>query len=135
MPAPSGLVTRLKARLFGPEALYAGRDERKDCVCGAPRHAIPRHLWKVSDKTTDLINPMYMYRCPACASFSALNLYFPVEKYDEHTLEAMTISGLTHQLNLGRHAWITQRVDLGASPVLYDLGSGPGSFTHIFGEA
>jgi SAM-dependent methyltransferase len=99
------------------------------------RTDIPKRLWRVSDKEVDLIFPKYFYRCPKCRSFSAVNLYFPVEKYEEMPLETMHISEKKRQLNAARIAWMAKRVELPENAIVYDLGAGEGCFSHTFATA
>lgn len=123
------------ASWFGFAPRYAGRNERTSCVCGAARAEIPRRLWRVSNKTADLIYPQYFYRCPECQSFSAVNLYFPVEKYAEMSLDAMHIDATKRALNAARVAWIAQHAILPDQSIIFDLGAGEGCFSHVVATA
>lgn len=114
---------------------YLGRNERPICVCGAARERVTDRVWKVTDKETDLIYPKFMYRCPSCRSFSALNLYFPVEMYEAHSVDDMSIEDIKRILNSARLAWITGRTGLRRDAIVYDLGAGEGCFAHTFGAA
>lgn len=125
----------LQRRLSGRAAAHADRNVRADCVCGARREAIPDRLWQVSDKQGDLIYPRYMYRCPGCGSFSAVDLYFPVAEYESMTVDQMHIDETKTKLNAARLAWIQERCDLPPSAMLFDLGAGEGCFAHLFANA
>jgi trans-aconitate methyltransferase len=113
---------------------YANHNDRLTCVCGMERRDIPNRTWQVTDKEDDIIYPGFMYRCPICRSFSALNLYFPVEKYEGHSIDSMFIDEAKRRLNMRRLEWIMERVRLPPTPVLYDLGAGEGCFSHVFAE-
>lgn len=114
---------------------YMDRNDRLSCVCGASRNDVPQQLWKVTDKEADLIYPKYYYKCPHCATYSAVNLYFPVEKYEEMPLEAMHIGEMKRQLNRTRVNWLKARVSFPGDLTLFDLGAGEGCFVHEFTDA
>jgi 2-polyprenyl-3-methyl-5-hydroxy-6-metoxy-1,4-benzoquinol methylase len=114
---------------------YDAHNERDTCVCGTARRDIPRHLWRVTDKDADLIFPQFYYKCPSCSSFSAVNLYFPAEKYHEMPLDAIHISEVKLQLNGERLSWMKQIVTFPEDPVVFDLGAGEGCFAHVFADA
>jgi tRNA A58 N-methylase Trm61 len=120
---------------FGFASRYLGRNERATCVCGAVRVDIPQRIWCVTDKENDLIFPKYFYRCPLCSSFSAVNLYFPVEKYEEMPLEVMHINDTKRRLNDARVSWIAKHAILPEDSVVFDLGAGEGCFSHTFTAA
>jgi 2-polyprenyl-3-methyl-5-hydroxy-6-metoxy-1,4-benzoquinol methylase len=125
----SGTVRSLLERFAPP---YFRRNERKTCVCGAARAFIQKRLWRVTDNEVDPIFPKYYYRCPQCGSFSAVNLYFPVDKYEEMPLEAMHISDIKKCLNVTRITWIEQHAELPEDTIAFDLGAGEGCFSHAF---
>jgi SAM-dependent methyltransferase len=131
-PQAFDLARRLRLQFAPP---YLGRNERTTCVCGTTRNRIPRRLWRVTDKEADLIFPQYFYRCSVCGSFSAVNLYFPVEKYEEMPLDVMHISETTLALNNARVAWIAKHTTLPENAVAFDLGAGVGCFSHTFASA
>jgi predicted RNA methylase len=114
---------------------YLGRNERTTCVCGAERTSIPHRIWSVTDKEADLIFPKYFYRCSQCESFSAVNLYFPVDKYQEMPLDAMHIGETKGLLNVARIDWIARHAELPEEAVVFDLGAGEGCFTYTFSAA
>lgn len=118
----------------GVDVLPTTADERCNCVCGVVRRDLRENIWQVTDKENDFIYPKYMYRCYNCSSFSAVRMHFPVDKYNKMALHDMHISDLKVLLNEARLAWIQERVSLPNNPVLFDLGSGEGCFTHIFAK-
>lgn len=111
---------------------YLARNERETCVCSRRRQDIPDNIWRVTNKTEDLIYPEFMYKCKDCESFSVVNLYFPIEKYVEHSVDSMFIDEKKEALNSERLAWIKSMYNLSDKPILYDLGAGEGCFSHIF---
>jgi hypothetical protein len=113
---------------------YAAHNEREQCVCGTLRQNVQRNVWRVTNKTSDLIYPEFMYRCLQCRSYSAVNLYFPVEKYVEHDLGSMFIDAKKQALNEARFAYIMDHAQLPENAVLYDLGAGEGCFSHVFAK-
>lgn len=114
---------------------YRNRNDRTSCVCGAARQRIPDHLWRVTDKHADLIYPKYFYRCQHCQSFSAVNLYFPIEMYQAMSLEAMFIDDLKKRLNATRVDWIARHATQPANALVLDLGAGEGCFSHTYAAA
>lgn len=117
--------------------LYANNNDREFCICGRRRHNICANIWKVTNKENDAILPKYYYRCQHCKSFSAVNIHFPLEKYEKVPLEYISISELKWELNRARIRRI-QTVhgnSLPTKPLLFDLGSGEGCFTACFLEA
>ncbi|WP_459086598.1 class I SAM-dependent methyltransferase [Mesorhizobium sp. A556] len=111
---------------------YAAHNERENCVCGTTRQKVQNQVWRVTNKTSDLIYPEFMFRCPECSSYSAVNLYFPVEKYVEHDVGAMFIDTKKQALNEARFDWVLSHGQMAANAVLYDLGAGEGCFSHVF---
>jgi len=113
---------------------YLGRNERADCVCGEERVHVPDRIFQVTEKEDDPILPKYYYRCPRCASFSAPNIYFPLDKYVEVPLECFSIPDAKWALNRERVRLIEERASLPGSPVVFDLGSGEGCFSACIAE-
>jgi SAM-dependent methyltransferase len=105
------------------------------CVCGVTRTDIPENIWRVSDKENDVIIPKYYYRCPTCRSFSAPNIYFPADKYEQQSLEHFFISNEKGHLNRIRAELLAGFVSpVTRRPVVFDLGSGEGAFTNAIVE-
>lgn len=127
------------ANLGMPEAsdLYENRNERSTCVCGKRRRNVSSNIWKVTDKEADAILPKYYYRCPRCKSFSAVNIYFPQEKYEQVPLEWISIGEVKKELNRARVRRLQAAFGdtFSAKPLLLDLGSGEGCFTNCFLDA
>ena len=102
-------------------------NDRQSCVCGAARRSIPSHMWRISDKEDDPFFPKYYYRCPVCLSFSAPQIYFPVDKYETLALE---FYGKAEQTDLLTDVQVRSMLqELAGDPcgaVLLDLGSGGG---------
>lgn len=117
--------------------LYANRNERAVCVCGKRRKNVSGNIWKVTDKENDAILPKYYYKCRHCGSFSAVNIYFPLDKYEQVPLEYISIGEAKWALNRARVRRIqaVRGSALPAEPLLFDLGSGEGCFTACFLEA
>jgi SAM-dependent methyltransferase len=113
---------------------YAAHNERDSCVCGTVRQKVQQNVWRVTHKTADLIYPEFMYQCPECRSYSAVNLYFPVEKYVEHDLGSMFIDAKKQALNEARFTYILDHAQLPENAILYDLGAGEGCFSHVFAK-
>src|SRR5271157_2617543 len=114
---------------------YANRNDRSSCVCGAPRDNIESRIFQVTNKENDLIYPKYYYRCPKCVSFSAVNIYFPKEMYDDN-FQYLVIEEVKEQLASARVAWIKERAGQSApeNAVIFDLGAGEGAFCHALAE-
>jgi SAM-dependent methyltransferase len=99
------------------------------------RENVADRIFEVTDKQDDPILPRYYFKCPACETYSAPNIYFPTDKYTSVPLEFITITELKTAINRARVARLTaSSYGLPDDAVLYDLGSGEGAFTHAFTE-
>ena len=111
------------------ERLYRNINVVDSCLCGHCRHDIPNNIWKVVD-ASDNVTSAYYYRCPACISYSAVNLHFELDSYVQQPIEAYNIPDQKRDLNRGRVQWIREHFEyFPAAPTIYDLGSGEGAFT------
>lgn len=121
-------VIRRITRSRAPGAGYANRNDRTFCVCGEPRKSIERCIFQVTDKENDAIYPKYYYKCPQCESYSAVNIYFPKDKYDD-VFPYLFIDDVKLGLASSRIAWIKEKAgkDLPSAPVIFDLGAGEGA--------
>lgn len=110
------------------------RNERDTCVCGRPRRDIAENVWVRPDP--DPVDAKYYYSC-ACGTLSAVNLFFNEESYRDVPIEAYSIPQAKWDLNRARIEWIRDRIpqDFAEGAVVYDLGSGEGSFTACWREA
>jgi 2-polyprenyl-3-methyl-5-hydroxy-6-metoxy-1,4-benzoquinol methylase len=111
---------------------YKPHNVRDTCVCGDVRDDIINRIWQVHDDLENPAHHIYYYRCPTCCSFSAVNIYFPVEAYLGIPIEAFSIPELKHELNAARVNRILSCVALPEDAVFYDLGSGEGCFSDHF---
>jgi SAM-dependent methyltransferase len=113
---------------------YSNINSRATCVCGSQRRGVDNNIFEVTDKQNDPILPRYYFKCPDCHSYSAPNIYFPIDKYDSVPMEHITITDVKRDLNDRRVNRIALQDHLATmdAPVLYDLGSGEGCFTHAF---
>jgi SAM-dependent methyltransferase len=129
-------VKRLRRALRpADERPYADRNSRRTCVCGRPRRAVARNIWRVI-RTQDQVNAQYCYRCGDCGTFSAVNLRFEPNSYSRHPIDAYSIPPLKVEVNDLRVAFMRERVTLPSDqPVIYDLGSGEGAFTAAWRRA
>jgi SAM-dependent methyltransferase len=131
-PGARRAVVRL---VNGPASeTFLDRNLRATCICGARRLEIDRLIIEVTDKLDDPILPRFYYRCPSCRTYSAPNIYFPVDKYVSVPVEAMSIPQVKADLNRDRVELLRR---LGAwsdrdAVVVYDLGSGEGAFSRAF---
>lgn len=102
---------------------YEPKNERSTCVCGRPRSDIPGNIWRLTENLGDQANHGYYYRCRACRTFSAVNLYFPMEIYEGRAAEGYAPVVDSHIVSAARSGWIIDRIRLPDSPVFCDLGS------------
>lgn len=114
---------------------YEGRNERHSCVCGCTRRFIARRIWQISNKEDDAIYPKYYYRCPRCGTFSAVNIYFPIDKYKSYA-QFLHIDDKKRDLCAKRCRWLIESSALEnlTDPNIVDLGAGEGAFTHALAD-
>lgn len=112
------------------------RNDRDTCVCGAARKYIRENIYRPVP-WYDCVTPAYFYRCAECGTLSAVNLHFNPESYSAVAIENYSIPEMKRLMNRIRVEWIRARVGTGFphDPVVYDLGSGEGTFTGCIGEA
>lgn len=113
---------------------YQGRNTRETCICGATRTDIENRIWYVGEYGS-LVWAPYYYRCPACQSFSAVNLRFAPESYEETPIDSYCIPDAKRELNRARVQWILDRGNVPQDALIYDLGAGEGAFTQAFTNA
>jgi 2-polyprenyl-3-methyl-5-hydroxy-6-metoxy-1,4-benzoquinol methylase len=118
-----------QTRKMESEYLYRNKNVVDSCLCGHRRKHIPDNIWKVVNDSDD-ITSAYYYRCPACSSYSAVNLHFEPDSYSARPSDVYCIPLEKRHLNRARVCWIREHFEyFPESPTIYDLGSGEGAFT------
>ena len=114
---------------------YLDKNERRTCACGAKRKDIENNIYQVTDKTDDPIYPKYYYKCRKCNSYSAVNIYLPLDKYDDH-FQHMFIDDRKIELAARRTQWVAQAACgyISRNPLICDLGAGEGAFAHALAD-
>jgi 2-polyprenyl-3-methyl-5-hydroxy-6-metoxy-1,4-benzoquinol methylase len=113
---------------------YIARNDRRTCICGYQRIDIGKNIWFVGEHGGAVWAPYY-YRCPICYTFSAVNLYFSAESYQECRIEDYSIPDDKRELNRQRVQWILDHAEVPQDATIYDLGAGEGAFTQAFVQA
>lgn len=122
-------------RIFkGRQPAYANNNTRESCVCGQIRRNIANNIFQVTNKETDLIYPKYYYKCRRCGSFSAVNIYFPQDKYEDD-FQHLSIDDLKRRLAASRVEWLKSHAEIADDAIIFDLGAGEGAFAHALAEA
>ena len=108
---------------------YENNNVVDECLCGRRRENIPDSIYQVGG-SSDAATAAYYYRCPACQSYSAVNLHFEPSSYAGVSIEDYSIHLDKRYLNRARVIWIQERFEyFPSNPVIFDLGSGEGAFT------